>query len=61
MDQPLFDDLVQSIKEAGQILRGEVQASRRFTVKDGKLREVKGLPQDGSADLSHISAKTLHR
>ena len=59
MDQPLFDDLVESIKEAGQILRGEVQASRRFI--DGKLHEVNGLPQDGSADLSHISDKTLHR
>lgn len=33
MDKLLFDDLVCSLKEAQAILRGEIKASRRFTVE----------------------------
>ena len=62
MANPLFDDLVESIKEAGQIMRGEVQASRRFTMNAmdvKKVREGTGLSQSDFADLLHVSVKTL--
>ena len=62
MANPLFDDLVESIKEAGQIRRGEVQASRRFTMNAmdvKKVREGTGLSQSDFADLLHVSVKTL--
>ena len=32
MENTLFDDLVQSLKEAKEIRQGDAKASRRFTV-----------------------------
>lgn len=62
MDKTLFDDLVQSLKEARAIARGEAAASRRFEVAapDVKtLREQIGLSQSEFARLLHVSIKTL--
>ena len=62
MEQPLFDDLVQSLKEAKAIARGEMPASRRFSVapQDVKLvREQIGLSQSEFANLMRVSVKTL--
>ncbi len=62
MEQALFNDLVQSLKEAKAIARGEAQASRRIkvTTPDVKaVREQIGLSQSEFAQLMHVSIKTL--
>lgn len=62
MDPALFDDLVQSLKEAKAIARGEAPASRRFKVEapDVKaVREQTGLSQSEFAGLMQVSVKTL--
>ena len=62
MDQTLFEDLVQSLKEAKAISRGEMAASRRtrIDVPDVKaVREQIGLSQTEFAQLMHVSIKTL--
>ena len=62
MDKDLFDDLVQSLKEAKAIAAGEAQASRRFELRapDAKaVREQIGLSQSEFARLMRVSVKTL--
>ncbi len=62
MEQALFDDLVQSLKEAKAIARGETPASRRIklTPPDVKaVREQIGLSQSEFARLMRVSIKTL--
>lgn len=62
MDKELFDDLVQSLTEAGEIASGKTQASRRFNVAapDAKAaREKMGLSQGEFASLMRVSVKTL--
>ncbi|MHB1084252.1 MAG: NadS family protein [Thiobacillus sp.] len=62
MDKTLFDDLMQSLKEAKGIARGEAKASRRFEIApiDAKaVREQIGLSQSEFARLMHVSIKTL--
>ncbi len=62
MEQPLFDDLVQSLKEAKAIARGEKPASRRFAVEPqdvNLIREQIGLSQSEFANLMCGSVKTL--
>ncbi|MDR0771151.1 MAG: helix-turn-helix domain-containing protein [Burkholderiales bacterium] len=62
MEQVLFDDLVQSLKEAKAIAHGKAEASRRFTVAppDVKaVREQMGLSQNEFARLMRVSTKTL--
>lgn len=62
MEKELFDDLVQSLKEATAIAKGEAKASRRFDLAppDVKaLRERVGLSQSEFARLLRVSVKTL--
>ena len=62
MDKELFDDLVQSLKEAGAVARGEARASRRTTlpqVSAKSVRERVGLSQGDFARLIDVSVKTL--
>lgn len=62
MNKELFDDLKASIKEAGRIMKGELSASRRFTVSgpDVKaLRKTSGLSQTDFAHPIRVSVKTL--
>ncbi len=62
MEQTLLDDLVQSLKEANAIAKGQAPASRRFTVSppDVKaVREQMGLSQSEFASLMRVSIKTL--
>jgi len=62
MEQALFDDLVQSLKEAKAIARDQASASRRFkvTTPDAKaVREQIGLSQSEFAQLMQVSVKTL--
>ena len=62
MEQTLFDDLLQSLKEARAISKGEAPASRIFDVlpPDAKVvREQTGLTQSEFASLIQVSVKTL--
>jgi putative transcriptional regulator len=63
MEQALFNDLIQSLKEAKAIARGTAPASRRFKIAppaDVKaVREHTGLSQSEFAQLMQVSIKTL--
>jgi len=62
MENALFEDLVQSLKEAGAISSGKAEASRRFRIPplDVKVvREKIGLSQNEFAGLMQVSVRTL--
>ncbi|MES2831586.1 MAG: NadS family protein [Pseudomonadota bacterium] len=62
MEQNLFDDLVQSLREAKKIADGETPASRRFTITPADVKAVRekiGLSQSEFAKLMRVSIKTL--
>ena len=62
MNDNLFDELVQSVREGGAILRGEKEAARTFEIDaiDIKnIREEYGLSQSEFAGLLGISVNTL--
>lgn len=62
MDKKLFDELTESIREAGQIARGKrkVAARHRIEALDVKaVREQTGLSQTRFALLMGVSIKTL--
>ena len=62
MNDELFDELVQSVREGGAILRGEVPASRRTEIAFPdvkKLRESRGLSQTQFARALGIGVATL--
>ena len=66
MKDDLFDELLQSVREGGAILRGEAPASRAFEFpeRDGvpdvaAIRERFGLSQARFAQLMGISVGTL--
>ncbi len=62
MDKTLFDDLVQSLREAKAIAAGEAAPSRRFEVAPPDVKAVRertGLSQSEFAGLIRVSVKTL--
>jgi len=62
MKKALFDELLESVREGGAILRGELTASREFRMEDPdvrSLRERYGLSQPKFAALLGISVGTL--
>lgn len=62
MDKTLFDDLVQSLKEAQAITTGQMQPSRRIVLQAEDVRQVRkntGLSQQDFARLMRVSVKTL--
>ena len=62
MDQELFDELLGSVKEAGQIVKGERRPSRTFVVEALDVRNIRenlNLSQYQFAALVHVSVKTL--
>ncbi|AOV16193.1 transcriptional regulator [Acidihalobacter aeolianus] len=62
MDKALFDELAESLKEAGKIRRGDQAPSRRFAFDalDVKaIRERTGLSQGRFALLMGVSVRTL--
>ena len=62
MEKGLFDDLVQSLKEAKDISKGKTKASRRFEVASPDVKAVReqiGLSQSDFARLMRVSIKTL--
>ena len=62
MEQDIFSDLMQSLKEAKAIAHGEAQASRRFTVEPTDVKAVReriGLSQSEFARLMRVSVKNV--
>jgi putative transcriptional regulator len=58
----LFEELLESVREGGAILRGEVPPARVFSVADpdvAAVREAYGLSQVKFAALLGISVRTL--
>jgi DNA-binding transcriptional regulator YiaG len=62
MKQPLFDELLASVGEAGQIMRSQRSPSRTFKVSALNVQELRqslSLSQSQLAALMHVSVKTL--
>jgi putative transcriptional regulator len=62
MDDRLFSELLESVREGGAILRGERQASRTFRAEEpdvAAIRSAYGLSQSQFAELLGISVRTL--
>jgi len=62
MKQQLFDELLASVGEAGQIMRGTRPPSRTFKVNALNVQELRqslSLSQSQLAALMHVSVKTL--
>ncbi len=62
MKDKLFRELLESVREAGAILRGEKKASRVFVMEGPNVKGIRArykLSQDAFAALLGISVKTL--
>lgn len=62
MNDEMFNELLQSVREGGAILRGETRASRSFVIEDpdvGAIRKNFNLSQPKFAAFLGISTKTL--
>lgn len=62
MSDELFEELMESVREGGAILRGEKEASRMFVVEIPDVKEIREryeLSQSEFAALLGISVKTL--
>lgn len=62
MDRKSFDQLLSSVREGGEILRGEKPPARKFTINsDGvkAIRERTTLSQGDFANFIGVSVKTL--
>jgi len=62
MDEKLFEELLESVDEAGAIMRGEKEPSRRFEfeIPDAKLiRQQFKLSQSKFATMLGVSKRTL--
>lgn len=62
MRQDLFEELLESVKQGGAILRGKMKPGRVFEFADTdiqKLRKQYGLSQEKFATLLGISVSTL--
>jgi putative transcriptional regulator len=62
MDKKLFDEFLESVKEAGQIKRGEKKASRKFQFSAPDIRALRdrvGFSQTEFAHMIGVSVDTL--
>jgi len=62
MEKKMFKELMESIKEAGKIRRGEVKPSRVFQYKPvdiKKIRQRAGVSQSSLARMIGVSKRTL--
>ena len=62
MKDDLFVELVASVRQGGAILRGELSASRSFTIHPPAIKKIRdgfGLTQEQFAALLGISVRTL--
>lgn len=62
MDAKLFDQLMESVKQADEIVRGERAPSREFHVDAVRVKEIRkatGLSQSKFARVIHVEIGTL--
>lgn len=62
MDKQLFDELVNSIKQAGSIVRGEMPPSRYFVIEEQDVKAIREnlrLSQSEFANLMRVNVRTL--
>jgi len=62
MKKQLFDDLVESIKEAGQIHRGEIRPSREFVFGAQDVRAIRAKLRQSQSEFARmigVSVSTL--
>jgi putative transcriptional regulator len=62
MDAELFAELVESVTQMGEIVRGERAPSREFTVRSTdvkRIRKATGLTQKGFAKVVAVQVGTL--
>jgi len=62
MKKELFEELLESVKQGGAIMKGDIKPSRIFEFPESevkKLRDNYGLSQDRFAALMGISVATL--
>lgn len=62
MNENLFEELLESVREGGAILRGEKEASRTFVMQTPNVKQIREryeLSQTEFAALLGISVKTL--
>ena len=62
MNKELFDELLESVREGGAILRDEKKPGRSFQLEEpdvAAIRKEYGLSQDQFASLLGISVRTL--
>lgn len=62
MKKALFEELLESVREGAEVLRGEKKASRSFSIGEPDVRDVRdrfGLSQPKFAALMGISVGTL--
>jgi putative transcriptional regulator len=62
MNEELFDELKNSVKQGGAILRGDLESSRVFNFENPDVKAIRkqyGLSQNKFAKLLGISASTL--
>ncbi len=62
MDKALFSELVESMTEMGEIVRGERAPSRELHIDSVRVKEIRkatGLSQSRFADVIHVELGTL--
>src|ERR1051325_2949640 len=62
MKPAMFEELLESVREGGSILRGQKKPSRRFEVGSSGIRAIRqrtSLSQSDFANLIGVSVKTL--
>jgi putative transcriptional regulator len=62
MKKELFDELLESVKQGGAIMKGTLKPSRTFTFPESEVKKIRkqyGLSQDKFAILMGISTATL--
>lgn len=62
MEKALFNELLESTRQADEIVKGERQSSREFhmdPLQVKKIRQATGLSQARFAELVHVSKGTL--
>src|SRR5450755_2419683 len=62
MKAKMFEELLESVREGGAILRGQRKPSRRFEIQSSGIRAIRertSLSQSEFADLIGVSVKTL--
>ncbi len=63
MKPEMFEELLESVREGGAILRGKRKASRRFEVGSSGIRAIRertSLSQSEFARLIGVSVKAIH-